>query len=579
MVGKGGKHMVRKFVQYYKPHKRLFLLDFSCAFLISIIDLISPIVAKNIIDNIIPSKNLKLLIIIGIILLIIYVLRSALQYIVDYWGHMLGVRMEYDMREDLFSHINKLSFSYFDNNKTGQIMSRLVNDLNEISELAHHGPEDLFIATITLIGSSIMMMVLNVKLAVAVLIIIPFILYFGINKNKSMRKSFRELRSKLGDINSQAEDSISGIRVVKAFNNEQYEEKKFRIGNLNFRKAKEYSYKAMAEFFCGITFFSNFINLIILIYGGYLITTNNLTIGDLVGFLLYISLFLQPIRKISNLIESYQKGMASFSRFMEIMNIDPSIKDSKSAMNIENVKGDIKFENVHFSYEGKKDILNDISLHIKPNETVAFVGASGVGKTTLCSLIPRFYDVRSGSIKIDNIDIKDIFLRSLRNNIGIVQQDVFLFYGTIKENIAYGNIGASDDEIIKAAKSANAHEFIISLENGYDSYIGERGVKLSGGQKQRIAIARMFLRNPKILILDEATSALDNKTEQIIQKALYDLSKDRTTLVIAHRLTTIKNADRIVVLDKDRISEIGKHEELIDKKGIYASLYQSQFKV
>ncbi|HSQ33629.1 MAG TPA: ABC transporter ATP-binding protein [Peptostreptococcaceae bacterium] len=571
--------MVKKFIQYYKPHKGLFLLDFSCAFLISIIDLISPMVAKNIVDSVIPSKNLKLLMIIGVVLLIIYVFRSVLQYIVDYWGHMLGVRMEYDMREDLFSHINKLPFSYFDNNKTGQIMSRLVNDLNEIAELAHHGPEDLFIAAITLIGSSIMMMMLNVKLALAILIIIPFMLYFGINKNRLMRKSFRELRSKLGDINSQAEDSISGIRVVKAFNNEQYEQKKFRIGNMNFIKAKEDSYKVMAEFFSGITFFSNFINLIILVYGGYLITTNNLTIGDLVGFLLYISLFLQPIRKISNLIENYQKGMASFSRFIEIMNVNPSIKDSKNAINIENVKGDIKFEHVHFSYEGKKDVLNDINLHIKPNETVAFVGASGVGKTTLCNLIPRFYDVIGGSIKIDNVDIKDIYLRSLRNNIGVVQQDVFLFYGTIKENIAYGNIEASDDEIIKAAKNANAHEFIISLENGYDRYIGERGVKLSGGQKQRIAIARMFLRNPKILILDEATSALDNKTEQIIQKALHDLSKDRTTLVIAHRLATIKNADRIVVLDKDKISEVGKHEELINKKGIYASLYQSQFKV
>lgn len=571
--------MLKKFIQYYKPHKGLFILDFSCAFLISIIDLISPMVAKNIVDNVIPSKNLKLLMIIGIVLLTIYVLRSIFQYIVDYWGHMLGVRMEYDMREDLFSHISKLPFSYFDNNKTGQIMSRLVNDLNEIAELAHHGPEDLFIAAITLIGSFAIMMTLNAKLALSILIIIPFMLYFGINKNKFMRKSFRELRSKLGDINSQAEDSISGIRVVKAFNNEQYEQKKFRIGNLNFKKAKEDSYKAMAEFFSGITFFSNFINLIILVYGGYLITINDLTIGDLVGFLLYISLFLQPIRKISNLIESYQKGMASFSRFIEIMNVNPSIKDSKNAINIENVKGDIKFEHVNFSYEGKKEVLSDINLHIKPNETVAFVGASGVGKTTLCNLIPRFYEVISGSIKIDNIDIKDIYIKSLRNNIGVVQQDVFLFYGTIKENIAYGNINASDEEVIKAAKNANAHEFIISLENGYDSYIGERGVKLSGGQKQRIAIARMFLRNPKILILDEATSALDNKTEQIIQKSLHDLSKDRTTLVVAHRLATIKNADRIVVLDKDKISEVGKHEELINKKGIYASLYESQFKV
>lgn len=569
--------MIKQFIKYYKPHMSLFTLDFTCAFFMSIMDLIFPAFARRMIDSILPEKNIKVIVWAGVGLLALYIVRSILQYIVDYWGHMLGVRMEYDMRKELFNHIHKLSFSYFDNNKTGQIMSRLVNDLNEISELAHHGPEDLFITIITLIGSFIIMFSLNVKLALAILIVMPIMIWFTISRNKEMRKSFRDLRVKLGDINAQAENSISGVRVVKAFANEEYEHEKFEFGNRNFRQSKEDSYKVMGVFFAGITFFSNIINLIVLIYGGILIYSGDLTIGELIGFLLYVSMFLQPIKRMTALIENYQKGMAGFSRFIEVLNEQPQVKDKKGAKDIKNIKGNIKFEDVTFSYNDKNNILENINFEVKKGETVAFVGPSGAGKTTLCSLIPRFYEVDSGKIKIDDIDIKDITQKSLRDNIGIVQQDVFLFSGTIKDNIIYGKIGATNEQIIKAAKEANIHDFIMSLEDGYDTYIGERGVKLSGGQKQRISIARIFLKNPPILILDEATSALDNETERLIQQSLFKLSENRTTLVIAHRLTTIKNANRIMVLTDNGIEEQGSHEELINTEGIYERLYKSQF--
>ncbi|OPJ55933.1 ABC transporter ATP-binding protein [Alkalithermobacter paradoxus] len=569
--------MIKKFIEYYKPHKHLFFLDFTCAFFIAIMDLIFPMVARKMVDDVLPQKNVQLILLFGGGLLLLYILRSVFQYIVDYWGHILGVRMEYDMRKDLFNHIHKLSFRYFDNTKTGHIMSRIVNDLNEVSELAHHGPEDLFITTITLVGSFVIMVSLNVKLALVTFAVVTVMLVFAVVKNRAMKKSFRELRKKLADINAQVEDSISGVRVVKAFTNEEYEHQKFEIGNRNFKNSKEYSYKVMAEFFSGVTFFSNFINLIILVYGGLLISSGELSLGELVGFLLYVSMFLQPIRRMVHLIENYQKGMAGFNRFVEILEIDPDIVDKEDAMEIDRVKGDIEFKDVAFSYNDKSNVLKDISFMINAGETIAFVGPSGAGKTTLCSLIPRFYEVDKGSIRIDNVDIKDITQRSLRENIGIVQQDVFLFSGTIKDNIAYGKIGATDEEIIKAAKKANAHEFIMELEDGYDTYIGERGIKLSGGQKQRISIARIFLKNPPILILDEATSALDNETEKLIQQSLHDLSKDRTTLVIAHRLSTIKNADRIMVLTDEGIVEEGDHKKLIRKDGIYAKLYKSQF--
>ncbi len=569
--------MIREFIKYYKPHRALFILDFTCAFVMSLMDLVFPIFTKKIIDDLLPSGNIQRIMYFGIILLTLYIIRAILQFVIDYWGHTLGVRIEYDMRRKLFKHINNLSFSYFDNVKTGQIMSRLVNDLNQISELAHHGPEDLFIALITFIGSFCIMLTLNVKMTLVIFSIMPIMLTFAIIKNRELKKSFRDLRVKIGEINSQAEDSISGVRVVKAFNNEEYEEDKFDIGNKSFKDTKQISYKVLGQFFSGITFFSNTISLVVLMYGSYLIYNNEFTIGDLIGFLLYVSMFLQPIRKITTLIENYQKGMAGFARFMEVMDIEPEIQDKEDVINVDKLKGNIEFEDVGFGYNNNKSILTGINMSVKSGQTIAIVGPSGAGKTTLLRLIPRFYEATSGDIKIDSINIKDMKISDLRKNIGVVEQDVFLFSGTIKENILYGKQNATDEEIVEAAKNANAHEFISALENGYDTYIGQRGVKLSGGQKQRIAITRIFLKNPPILILDEATSALDTQTERIIQKSLYDLSKNRTTLVIAHRLTTIKNADKIIVLTNDGITECGSHEELIDQEGIYSDLYKLQF--
>lgn len=568
--------MIRHFAKYYKNHLPLFCLDFTCAFLMAGLDLVFPAIVRKTIDEILPSKNFELLIWISVGLLILYILRAVFQYIVDYWGHVLGVRIEYDMRKDLFNHIGKLSFSYFDNTKTGHIMSRIVNDLNEISELAHHGPEDLFIVAVTLLGSFIILLNSYWPLALITFSVVPIMLVFAVLKNKKMQSAFRGMRIKIADVNAQVEDSVSGIRVVKSFTNEWYEEKKFEKGNMNFRKSREGAFKIMAEFFSGVTFFSNLINVVVMMFGGIFIYYGKMTSGTLVEFLLYVSMFLQPIRKFTTLIENYQKGMSGFVRFIETLEIEPDIKDNPKAINIERVNGEIEFDNVTFSYN-KENVLENINLSIKPGKTIAFVGPSGGGKTTLCSLIPRFYEVDKGSVKIDGMDIKMITQRSLRENIGIVQQDVFLFSGTVRENIAYGNIGATDGEIIKAAKRADAHEFIMALENGYDTYIGERGVMLSGGQKQRLSIARMFLKNPPILILDEATSALDSETEKIIQKSLSDLAQNRTTLIIAHRLATIRNSDRIVVLTDEGIAEIGTHEKLLDNNGVYARLYNAQF--
>ncbi|MFY9412571.1 MAG: ABC transporter ATP-binding protein [Dethiobacteria bacterium] len=569
--------MLKRFVKYYRPHLPLFILDFSCAFAIAGLDLVFPVAVQWIIDQIFPQHDLALLARICAGLLGLYLLRALLQYIVDYWGHVLGVRMEYDMRQDLFDHIQKLSFRYFDKTKTGHIMSRLVNDLNEISELAHHGPEDLFIATVTLTGAFIIMMMLNWKLALLVFLPIPAMIWFAVSKNKEMQTTFRNVRLKVADINARVEDSISGVRVVKSFTNEWYEKEKFERDNLNFRRSKQRSFRVMAQFFSGINLFSNLISLIVLFFGGYFIYRGELTLGVLVGFLLYVNMFLQPIRRISVLVETYQRGMAGFHRFVETLQIEPEIVDHKEARPAGRLKGEIVFDNVTFSYNRDKNILEDISLRIAPGETVALVGPSGAGKTTLCNLIPRFYDVQKGSIKIDGIDIRDFTQRSLRQNIGIVQQDVFLFTGTIRENIAYGKIETTDEEIVAAAKQANAHDFIMELEKGYDTYTGERGVMLSGGQRQRIAIARIFLKNPPILILDEATSALDSETEAMIQEALSELSQDRSTLVIAHRLATVRRAHRIIVLTDDGIVEEGTHAQLLKKNGYYARLYRAQF--
>lgn len=569
--------MIRKLITYYKPHINLFILDMSAAFMAAGLDLVFPFLVRHSLNEILPQNDMRTFSIIIGVMMVLYIVKYFLNYIVNYYGHVMGTRMEYDMRKDLFDHIQKLSFTYFDSTKKGHIMSRLVNDLNEISELAHHGPEDLFIASVTLIGSFIIMANINLKLAFATFALVPLLVFFSFKKNIKMKKAFKEMRSKIADVNAKAEDSISGIRVVKAFANEDYEKEKFDTGNMNFRITREDAFKVMAEFFSGIELFTSFINLFVLGYGGYLYFMGELTAGDIIGFLLYVGIFLQPVRRFSTLIENFQKGMSGFERFAETLAIKPDIEDKKDAIEIGKLEGEVELHNVTFAYEQDNAVISNLNLRIKKGEQIALIGPSGVGKTTLLSLIPRFYETTSGFITIDGIDIKNMTMSSLRNNIGIVQQDVFMFSGNVKENIAYGKRDATDEEIIAAAKKANAHEFIMELEDGYDTYIGEKGVKLSGGQKQRLSIARIFLKNPPILILDEATSALDNESERVIQKSLKELSKDRTTLVIAHRLSTVRSSDRILVLTQNGIEEEGNHEELIAKNGLYSKLYNMQF--
>lgn len=569
--------MIKKFSKYYKPHMKLFIIDFSSAALLAILSLIFPLAVSNIIDTILPNGNLVALFTWGAILLVLYIANYFLSYIQDYWGHYLGTIMEQDMRREIFQKVQNLPFSYFDNNKTGQLMSRIVNDLNEISELAHHGPEDLFTATLTFFGTISIMLFVNYKLALVLLFIVPFMAIFAIKQNKKMRKGWKDLRQNLGEINSSVEDSISGIRVVKSFTNENYEMEKFAKGNEKFTKSKAKAYKNMSDFFPTMDFFANIIYLIVLMFGGYLVYIDELSVGNLIGFILFVGIFLQPIRKIANLVDQYQRGMASFARFIEIMEIKPEIEDEKGATELKNVKGDINLKDVTFGYNDHKSILKDININIKAGQSVAIVGPSGAGKSTLCNLIPRFYEIDSGEILIDGLNIQKVTQNSLRQNIGSVAQDVFLFSGTIKENLQYGRVDANFEEIVEAAKKAEAHEFIMKLENGYDTIIGQRGIKLSGGQKQRVAIARAFLKNPPILILDEATSALDNQTEKLIQKSLTKLAQNRTTLIIAHRLSTIKNADRIIVLNEVGVVEDGNHDELIAKNGLYAELYNSQY--
>lgn len=571
--------MIKKFISYYKPHKKLFILDMVCAFFIAVLDLVFPVVTKNFINDYIPNGNVSLMIRWTIYLAILFLLRYIAQYIVNYWGHVVGVRIEHDMRRDIFEHLQTLSFTYFDKNKTGHIMSRIVNDLREITELAHHGPEDLFISLVMLIGSFIILIRIEWRLTLIIFAFVPIMIWFAISKRNKMSESFRQVRKKIANVNSQLENSISGIRVAKSFTNEDYEIDKFAEGNEAFMVARQASYKVMAEFMSGINFMSNVLNLIVLSVGGLFVYKGIIKYGDLAAYILFVNHFLQPIRRLTEFAQQYQDGMTGFERFMEIMNIEPDIVDSENAVALQDVKGEIDFENVSFSYSnGKKTVLSGVNLNIDAGKTVAIVGPSGAGKTTLCHLIPRFYEIDEGKISIDGVSIKDIKLKSLRKNVGLVQQDVFLFTGTIKDNIQYGSPDASDEEIVEAAKRASIHDFIMTLPNSYDTYIGEKGVMLSGGQKQRISIARVFLKNPPILILDEATSSLDNQTEIAIQKSLEDLSHGRTTLIIAHRLSTIKNADEIVVLSSEGIEERGKHDELLARNGIYSDLYKSQFK-
>lgn len=570
--------MFKKFIKYYRPHIKLFMLDMACAFLAAGADLFYPMISRRIIDDVIPNRQIDMLYKLSLFLVILYLLKLLFNYTVEYWGHVVGVRMQYDMRKEVFSHLQELPFSYFDDNKTGHIMSRIVNDLMEVSELAHHGPEDLFISFVMILGSFAALCTIDWRLTIIVFAFVPIMFWFAIKKRVKMGNAFREVRKKVANVNAQLENSISGIRVAKSFTNEEYEMDKFDEGNNKFRESREFAYKAMAEFFSGIHFLIDILNVIVILAGGIFTYKNLITPGELVAYLLYINLFMQPVRRLTSFIEQYQTGMTGFERFIEIMEIEPDIKDNEGAEELKNIKGEIEFNNVTFNYDDKKSILSNMDLKVEAGKTLALVGPSGGGKTTLCHLIPRFYEVNEGDIFIDGKSIKNLTLKSLRKNIGMVQQEVFLFTGTIKENILYGNPDAKDEEVIEAAKNANIHEFIMNLPDGYDTYVGERGIKLSGGQKQRISIARVFLKNPSILILDEATSALDNATEIIIQQSLEKLSKDRTTIVVAHRLSTIKSADEIVVLTSNGVEERGSHEELLNNNGIYSKLYNAQFK-
>ncbi|TPG89146.1 ABC transporter ATP-binding protein [Brevibacillus laterosporus] len=569
--------MLRRFFSYYRPYKGLFILDFTCAIIAGLLELVFPLAVNQFVDKLLPGQDWSLIVGACIALLSIYVLNTALNYVVTYWGHMLGINIETDMRKKLFDHIQKLSFRFFDNNKTGHLMSRMSNDLMEIGEIAHHGPEDLFIAVMTLCGALGVMLYINWQLALLTFIVIPFLIWLTVFFNKKMTVAFRTMFTDIADFNARVENNIGGIRVVQAFGNEEYEKSQFAVNNGRFRLTKLLSYKIMAMNMSISYLLMRLVTLFVLICGTWFVIKGQLTAGEFVGFVLLTNILFKPIEKINAVIELYPKGIAGFRRYVELLDTDPDVADSPNAIAVDHLKGNIEYHDVTFGYQNKDNILNKINLTICAGETVAFVGPSGAGKTTLCSLLPRFYDVNAGSITIDGMDIRDMKLESLRKQIGIVQQDVFLFAGTLRENIMYGKLNASDQEVWDAARHAKLEEFIHSQKDGLETIVGERGVKLSGGQKQRLAIARMFLKNPTILILDEATSALDTETELAIQQSLEKLSEGRTTLVIAHRLATIKNADRIVVVTKDGITEQGNHQELIAAKGVYSRLHEAQF--
>ncbi|MBV7272906.1 ABC transporter ATP-binding protein [Clostridiaceae bacterium UIB06] len=572
---------LKKFISYYKPYKNMFFMDMFCAFTLSAIDLVFPMIVRYMLNDVYTNKTrdqiTMYVVYIGIGLLIMYIIRYFCQYYITSWGHIMGAKMEANMRSDIFNHLQKLSFSYYDNNNTGKLMSRIITDLFDISELAHHGPEDLFISILKIFGSFIILMNINVKITAILFFLTMFMLYSSYFYNKKMKYIFMKNRQKIANVNAQIQDSLSGIRVVKSFSNEEVENTKFKRGNMEFLETKETGYFIMGKFFSGNGFFQGILYLAVILVGGIFISIGEAKVSDLVIYILYINIFLNPIDKLVNFTEQFQRGITGFDRFLEIINTEPDIVDKPNAVELLNTKGKIEFKDVSFSYDNKNTVLSNLNIKIEAGKNIALVGPSGSGKTTFCSLIPRFYEIDYGTIKIDGKDIRDIKLKSLRDTIGIVQQDVYMFAGTIKDNIAYGKPGAYEEEIIEAAKKANAHEFIMGLEDGYDTFVGERGVKLSGGQKQRISIARAFLKNPPVLILDEATSALDNESEKYIQKSLEELAKNRTTIIIAHRLSTIKNADEILVLTEDGIKESGTHEQLLQDEGIYASLYKLQF--
>lgn len=571
------KGLLGRFIPYYKPHMKLFVIDMICALVIAIVNLVYPVITREIINEYVPNKLLEAMLIALSALLVVYIVKALLNFVLQYWGHIVGTRMQADMRRELFSHLEKLPFSYFDENKTGSIMSRLTNDLFEISELAHHGPEDLFLSFVTIIGSFVFLGTINVWLSLILFLCVPPIVLVVILSRRRMNKAFKLAREKQATINASIESAISGIRVSRAYNAEAHEMEKFEVENQAMVEARSGQYKVMGEFFSSMQFLLDFMYFAVLLAGGLFFYNGVIDVADFTTYILYITTLIAPIRTLTNIYEQIQSGMTGFKRFTEIMDLDVE-PESSSPVEIDRLSGNIVFDNVSFSYKNvdsaETSVINDFSMNVPAGKTVALVGPSGGGKTTICHLIPRFYEIDKGSITIDGHDIRDLSRKSLRDNVAIVQQDVFLFNGTIKENIAYGNFNATDEEIVEAAKKANIHEYILSLPHGYETNVGERGVKLSGGQKQRISIARAFLKNPPILILDEATSALDNATELLIQESLSALSIGRTTLVVAHRLSTIKNADEILVITSEGVKEQGNHDELIAKGGIYKTLYE-----
>ena len=572
---------LKRFIHYYAPYRAIFFLDLLCATVISAIDLAYPQILRTLTNTLFTKSSstiLSALIPIAIGLFLMYVLQSLCKYYVSCQGHMMGARMERDMRQQLFDHYEQLSFSYYDQHNSGQMMSKLVSDLFDISEFAHHGPENLFISIVKIVGSFVFLFLINWRLAIPLAILVVCMFFFSLKQNRRMQQTFLENRRKIGDVNASLQDTLAGIRVVQSFANEDIERKKFYKSNHDFLKSKDDNYRCMGSFMSWNLFFQGMMYLTTLVFGGFLISKGLMNVGDLAMYALYIGIFISPIQILVELTEMMQKGLSGFRRFLDVMDTKPEIEDAKDATPLTNVQGFVSYENVSFHYsDDDTPVLSDVSFQIEAGKSIALVGPSGSGKTTICSLLPRFYDVTEGQITIDGKDVRSLTLNSLRNQIGLVQQDVYLFCGTVRENIAYGKPDATMDEIIDAAKKANIHDFIEELPDGYDTFVGERGTRLSGGQKQRISIARVFLKNPPILILDEATSALDNESERWIQQSLEELAKNRTTITIAHRLSTIRNADEILVVADNRICERGTHDELVAKNGIYAHYYEMQF--
>lgn len=570
-------HTLKNFIHYYGPYKVVFFIDLLCATIISLVDLSYPQILRTATKTLFTQNKsmiLHALPWIGIGLFLMYVIQSLCKYYVSYQGHMMGANMERDMRQQLFEHYEELSFSYYSQNNSGQMMSKLVSDLFDISEFAHHGPENLFISLIKIVGAFIFLFVINRKLALPLIFLVIVMFFFSFRQNQKMQRTFMENRRKIGDVNASLQDTLAGIRVVQSFTNEDIEKEKFRRSNQAFLVSKKDNYRCMGEFMSSNLFFQGMMYLVTLVYGGFLIANGEMSAADLAMYALYIGIFISPIQILVELMEMMQKGLSGFRRFLDVMETESEIRDADNAAELTDVKGHVRYDHVSFHYnDDETPVLSDISIDIPAGKSIALVGPSGSGKTTICSLLPRFYDVTGGSITVDGKDIRGLTLKSLRSQIGMVQQDVYLFDGTIKDNIAYGKPGASDEEIIKAAKCASIHDFIMELPDKYDTYVGERGTRLSGGQKQRISIARVFLKNPPILILDEATSALDNESERWIQKSLEELSKNRTTITIAHRLSTIRDADEIIVITEEGIAERGTHAELLEKNGLYAAYY------